>query len=74
MIPENLRSLSELDFARLVRPLSPDERRIIRLRFGVGCEPQTLERVAETMGVTREVVRQSELRAMWKLGWIQSAN
>lgn len=56
--------LRELVSARL----SPREQRILRLRFGLdGDEPQTLEELAEDMGVTRERIRQIERRALRRL-------
>ena len=48
--------------------LKPNEQRILRLRFGFdGCEPQTLEEIGRLFGVTRERVRQIEVKALKKL-------
>ncbi|NLT27115.1 MAG: sigma-70 family RNA polymerase sigma factor [Microbacteriaceae bacterium] len=37
---------------------------IIRARFGLDCEPQTLDRIGERFGVTRERIRQLETIAL----------
>jgi RNA polymerase primary sigma factor len=48
--------------------LSPREQRVLGLRFGLsGDERQTLEEIAEKMGVTRERIRQIERRALRRL-------
>lgn len=58
---------------RLVRlwldELSPKEREVVRLRFGLGDvhEPWTLEAIGEHLGVTRERIRQIQMAALKKL-------
>lgn len=48
--------------------LSPDERRVISLRFGLdGDDAQTLESIGRIFGVTRERIRQIEQKAIIKL-------
>lgn len=48
--------------------LSAREERVVRMRYGIGVtEMHTLEQVAEGFGVTRERVRQIEVRALLKL-------
>lgn len=48
--------------------LSPRERDVLRLRFGIDDgRPRTLEEVAQLFGVTRERVRQLEAKALRKL-------
>lgn len=48
--------------------LDDNERTIIRLRFGLDeDEPQTLEAIGKSFGVTRERVRQIEVKALDKL-------
>ena len=48
--------------------LSPREERIIRLRYGIDDNiPRTLEEVANEFGVTREDIRQVEVKAIKKL-------
>lgn len=48
--------------------LDENERNIIRLRFGLeGEEPMTLEAIGRAFGVTRERVRQIEVKALAKL-------
>jgi RNA polymerase primary sigma factor len=48
--------------------LRPREREVLRMRFGLdGSQEQTLKQVAEVLGVTRERVRQIEVRALRRL-------
>lgn len=48
--------------------LSDRERKMIRLRFGIGTRhPHTLEEIGEKFGITRERVRQIEATALEKL-------
>ena len=57
---------SEID--KLLSPLDPRERDILKLRFGLDRgEPRTLEEVGEFFNLTRERIRQIEARAMSKL-------
>jgi RNA polymerase sigma factor (sigma-70 family) len=51
-----------------LQPLSHQERQVIRLRFGLGCELRpTLKSVGEAMDLSRERVRQIEQQALTKL-------
>jgi RNA polymerase primary sigma factor len=48
--------------------LSPKEQRIIRMRYGIGEDaPHTLEELGEEFDVTRERIRQIEVKAIKKL-------
>jgi RNA polymerase sigma factor (sigma-70 family) len=47
--------------------LSPREAKMLRLRFGIGCEEHTLEEVGKVMDVTRERARQIEAKALRNL-------
>jgi RNA polymerase primary sigma factor len=51
-----------------LQTLVPREEQVLRLRFGVGCgREHTLEEIGAGLDVTRERVRQIELRALRKL-------
>ena len=54
--------------SRALETLPPRLERITRQRFGIGCEPQTLDEIATEQGVTRERIRQMESRAVRMLG------
>lgn len=58
----------------MVKTLTPRETTILRARFGLdGEDPQTLEDVGMTLGVTRERVRQLQQTALAKLrSWIET--
>jgi RNA polymerase primary sigma factor len=47
--------------------LKPREQEIIRLRYGLGCDSCTLEDLGQRFNVTRERIRQIEIRALKKL-------
>ena len=54
--------------ARALDTLSPKEQEIIRLRFGIGDDaPRTLEEVGQRYGLTRERIRQIEVKALRRL-------
>ncbi|HXG09000.1 MAG TPA: sigma-70 family RNA polymerase sigma factor [Gemmataceae bacterium] len=54
--------------AEVLRSLTPREREVIELRFGLrDGHPRTLEEVAQTYGITRERIRQIEARGLLKL-------
>jgi RNA polymerase primary sigma factor len=56
------------EFLRLVDDLAENERRVLRLRFGLdGSEPQTLEAIGRGLGLTRERARQIEAAGLRKL-------
>ena len=48
--------------------MDPREATVLRMRFGLDdCEPQTLKEIGESLGLTRERVRQIETEALAKL-------
>ena len=54
--------------ANILKTLSPREERVIRLRFGIGCEREhTLEEIGQEFEVTRERIRQIEAEALRQL-------
>ena len=54
--------------AGILKTLSPKEEKVIRLRFGIGCEREhTLEEIGQEFDVTRERIRQLEAKALRQL-------
>jgi RNA polymerase primary sigma factor len=54
--------------AGILKILSPREEKVIRLRFGIGCEREhTLEEIGQEFDVTRERIRQIEAKALRQL-------
>src|SRR5207302_10080242 len=54
--------------AEVLRSLTPREREVIELRFGLrDGHPRTLDEVAKAYGITRERIRQIEARSLLKL-------
>lgn len=51
----------------LLNTIKPKEREILEARFGWNGHPQTLEEIGQTMGLTRERVRQIETSAIGKM-------
>ena len=60
---ESLRS----DIQNVMMILSPREREIVSLAFGIGCQEMTLEEIGERFDLTRERVRQVKEKAIRKL-------
>ena len=54
--------------------LTDRQRDIICRRFGIGCEPETLEEIGTSYGVTRERIRQLEVKAMERLRLLLGAH
>jgi len=54
--------------AQILKTLSPKEEKVIRLRFGIGCDREhTLEEIGQQFDVTRERIRQIEAKALRQL-------
>ena len=54
--------------ASILKTLSPKEEKVIRMRFGIGCEREhTLGEIGQEFDVTRERIRQLESKAFQKL-------
>jgi RNA polymerase primary sigma factor/RNA polymerase sigma factor len=66
---EAIQATRETEVKRILHRLDERERQIIIQRFGLGCgqEPLTLKQVGANLGVTKERVRQLEMRALTKL-------
>jgi len=65
---EMIRSSFEEQIRALVSELDEKEREVISLRFGLdGEEPRTLQEIGETLGLSRERIRQIESKAKEKL-------
>jgi RNA polymerase primary sigma factor len=53
---------------KLINNLSEKEKKVIQMRFGFDLDhPHTLEQTGQTMGVTRERIRQIEEKALQKI-------
>jgi len=71
---ELIRSSFEKQIQAIVAELDEKERDVIRMRFGLdGEEPRTLQEIGETLGLSRERIRQIESRAKEKLRRSQDA-
>jgi RNA polymerase primary sigma factor len=54
--------------ATALKMLTPSEERVIRMRYGIGCDREhTLQEIANEVGLTRERIRQIEMKAFQKL-------
>src|SRR4051794_37974418 len=62
-----IESLASETLPELVNELPDREREIVTGRYGLGCPPQTLRQIAETLGLSAERVRQIEVGALAKL-------
>ncbi len=47
--------------------LTPKEAKVLRMRFGIGCNEHTLEEAGEKLRVTKERIRQIEIKALRKM-------
>jgi len=60
--------------AEVLKTLSPNEEKIVRMRFGIGFDREhTLEEIAQDFGVTRERIRQIETQALNRLRSVDTA-
>jgi len=60
--------------AGVLRMLPPNEEKVIRMRFGIGFDREyTLEEIGQSVGLTRERIRQIEAAALQKLRSSNSA-
>jgi len=53
--------------AKSIHLLTERERKVLSLRFGFGCDPQSLSDAGKAIGVTQERVRQIEAKALTRL-------
>lgn len=64
LIDDDLRE----EAAGALKILSPHEEKVIRMRFGIGCDREhTLEEISRDFGLTRERIRQIESKGLRKL-------
>ena len=58
----------KIDAAKALRlletKLTPRERRIIRMRYGIGCKPMTQKQIAEALNISRSYVSRIEKTAL----------
>lgn len=47
--------------------LTPTEKKVLDMRFGIDCDPMTLAEVGDAMGVCQERIRQIEKKALRKM-------
>ena len=68
-LPDEIAETRELSgkALELVDELPERERIVIRRQFGLGCQAQTLEEIADYIGVSRERVRQLKNRGLGRL-------
>jgi RNA polymerase primary sigma factor len=60
--------------SKLIETFTDAEKKILTLRFGLGdTEPQTLDTIGQSFGVTRERIRQIEAKALMKLRKLMAA-
>lgn len=52
---------------KLLRRLPSNKQDIIRMRFGIGCQPQTLGSIAEQLDLTKERIRQIVVKSLYWL-------
>lgn len=65
---ESTRQATRLVVASTLPLLKEREQRVLKLRYGIDdCIPRTLEEVGKELGLSREVVRQTEAKAFSKL-------
>jgi len=70
-----MREALHRDLQHLLADLTDRERDVISMRFGLGDDqPHTLVQVAEVLGLSRERVRQLEIKALQKLRRAKSCN
>ncbi len=73
LLPMDRRALTG-HLAEILHELSPREKEILSLRFGLADdEPRTLDQIGKKFGVTRERVRQIENRALEKIRKLEKA-
>jgi RNA polymerase primary sigma factor len=61
--------------AAVLETLSPTEEKVIRMRFGIGYEREhALEEIGRVFGLTRERIRQIELKGLQRLRSAENAH
>lgn len=56
------------DINNVISTLKDREQKVVKMRYGLGdCEKHTLEEIGNIYGVTKECIRQTEIRALKKM-------
>ena len=53
---------------RVVERLPENERNVVKLRYGIGGQPNTIEQVVVLLGISRDRVRRLEAQGLARLG------
>jgi RNA polymerase primary sigma factor len=61
-------SLGCATLRRTVEQLPDNERSVVKLRFGIGGQPNTIEQVVQLLGISRDRVRRLEAQGLARLG------
>lgn len=57
-----------IEISKLLKRLDSNEEQILRRFFGLGCRPESMSELSESMEVSKERIRQIKSRAIKKLG------
>jgi len=64
---ETINEQFKQEIDKILDILPEKERLILEMRFGIGTDPMTLEQIGNMFGLTRERIRQIEIKALKKL-------
>jgi RNA polymerase sigma factor (sigma-70 family) len=73
--PSPEEAMEEKDIANLIEEqlatILPNEQRVLRMRYGIGCPEHTLAEVGRALDLSQERIRQIEAKALRKLKYTQ---